>query len=169
MRRTVIGVMGGCSASEKALENARELGALIAGKGWVLLNGGRPEGIMDASARGAREAGGLTIGVLFGDDRDDASAHLDFVLPTGLGSGRNIINVLSSDVVIACEGNGGTLSEIAMALRFERRVILLDFDPGADFLDRCGTGVWSLAETPREAVAQAEAWLIADKDGKEGL
>lgn len=152
MRKTIIGVMGGCSASPETRELAYGMGRLIAENGWTLLNGGRPEGVMDASARGAKEAGGTVIGVLFADDRDDASEHLDYVLPTGLGSGRNIVNVLSSDVVVACEGAGGTMSEISMALRFERPVCVLGFDPGAAFLDRCGRGPWTLAATPEEAI-----------------
>lgn len=164
MRKTIVGVMGGCSASAEALEGAYHMGRLIAENGWTLLNGGRPEGIMDASARGAKEAGGTVIGILFDDDRDNASPHLDYVLPTGLGSGRNIVNVLSSDVVVACEGNGGTMSEIAMALRFRRRVVVLGFDPGAAFLDRCGEGEWSLAATPEEAVEQVKAYLAEPKN-----
>ena len=163
MRKTIVGVMGGCTAGAETLDHAYNIGRLIAENGWTLLNGGRPEGVMDASARGAKEAGGTTIGVLFDDDRDNASPHLDYVLPTGLGSGRNIVNVLSSDVVVACEGNGGTMSEIAMALRFERRVVVLGFDPGAAFLDRCGRGEWSLAATPDEAVAQIREFLERPK------
>ncbi len=159
MRKTVIGVMGGCVTDAGAGEAARELGRLIAENGWVLLNGGRPTGIMDASARGAHEAGGLTVGVLFDDDKEQASEFLDLVIPTGLGAGRNIINVLASDVVVACPGSGGTLSEVAMALRFGRRVVLLGFDPGAAFLDRCGEGEWSLAATPTEAIDQVKAWF----------
>jgi uncharacterized protein (TIGR00725 family) len=161
MRRTVVGVMGGCSAAPEALENAYELGRLVADRGWVLLNGGRPEGIMEASAKGAREAGGLTVGVLFGDDKKDACEYLDIVIPTGMGAGRNIINVMSGDVVVACPGSGGTLSEIAMGLRIGQRVILLDFDPGSDFLDKCGEGQWSHAANAAEAVAQIEEFLDA--------
>ncbi len=161
MRRTIVGVMGGTDVDARTEENARVLGRLIASHGWVLLNGGRPSGVMGASARGCREAGGLSIGVLFDQDRDAGSQDLDLVIPTGLGAGRNIINVLSSDVVVACRGQGGTLSEIALALRFERPVVLLDFDPGAAFLDACGRGRWSLAATAEEAVAQVAAHLEA--------
>ncbi len=164
MRKTVIGVMGGCHVDDTTQRSAYELGRLIAENGWVLLNGGRATGVMDASAKGAREAGGLTVGVLFEDDRDAASPHLDLVLPTGMGSARNIVNVLSSDVVVACPGSGGTMSEIAMALRFERRVVVMGFDPGAAFLDRCGGGEWSLAGNPAEAVAQVKAWLEQPMD-----
>jgi uncharacterized protein (TIGR00725 family) len=114
---------------------------------------------MAASAAGAQEAGGLTIGVLYDEERESASPHLDIVLPTGLGAGRNVINVLASDVVVACRGSGGTLSEIALALRFERPVVLLDFDPGQAFLDAAGPGRWARAANPVEAVDQVARFL----------
>jgi len=159
MRRTVIGVMGGSVADERTTANALEIGRLIAAHGWVLLNGGRPTGVMEASARGCHEAGGLTVGILFDDDHDAASEHLDIVIPTGMGAARNIANVLASDVVVACRGQGGTLSEIALALRFERPVVLLDFDPGPAFLVACGKGRWYLAETPAAAADRVAALL----------
>ncbi|MFO7607594.1 MAG: DNA-binding protein [Candidatus Krumholzibacteriia bacterium] len=158
-RRTIVGVMGGSVCDEPTARLARALGGGIARAGWVLLSGGRPTGVMQASVAGAHEAGGLTVGVLFDDDREGAAAGLDLVIPTGMGAARNIVNVLASDVVVACRGNGGTLSEIAMALRFGRPVVLLDFDPGAAFLDACGEGTWSLAATPDEAVAQVRGFL----------
>ncbi len=160
MRRTVVGVMGGTEADAATAALARELGRLIAGRGWVLLSGGRPSGVMQASVTGAREAGGLTVGVLYGDDRDDAAAGLDLVIPTGLGAARNVVNVLASDVVVACRGTGGTLSEIALALRFGRPVVLLDFDPGAGFLDQCAAGArWALAASPAAAVERVADYL----------
>jgi uncharacterized protein (TIGR00725 family) len=154
MRRTIIGVMGGSTADPRTTQHAFELGRLIGEHGWVLLNGGRPTGVMEASARGCREAGGLSIGILFDAEREAASEHLDLVIPTGMGAARNIANVLASDVVVACRGQGGTLSEIALALRFGRPVILLDFDPGAAFLDGCGTGRWFLTTNPHDTVEQ---------------
>ena len=160
MRKTVIGVMGGSVADERTKGVARELGRLIAEHGWVLISGGRPTGVMQASVTGAHEAGGLTVGVLFDDDHDLAAEGLDIVIPSGMGAARNIINVLASDVVVACRGTGGTLSEIAMALRFQRPVVLLDFDPGAAFLDAGSPDpVWSLADTPEEAVQQIRGYL----------
>jgi len=161
MRRTVIGVMGGSEADAHTQRHAHELGRLIAERGWVLLNGGRPSGVMDASARGCREAGGFCVGILFDADREAACPHLDLVIPTGMGAARNIANVLASDVVVACRGAGGTLSEIALALRYGRPVVLLDFDPGAAFLDACGPGRWFLADTPPAAVARV-AGLLAE-------
>jgi len=151
--------MGGSAADSRTAGNAYELGRLIAERGWVLLNGGRPSGVMDASARGCREAGGLSVGILFDAEREAACAHLDIVIPTGLGAARNIVNVLASDVVVACRGAGGTLSEVALALRFGRPVVLLDFDPGEAFLGACGAGRWFLAGTPADAVARVASLL----------
>lgn len=163
MRRTVIGIMGGSQADPRTLELAWDMGRLIAERGWVLLSGGRPTGVMQASVTGARSAGGLTVGVLFDDDREGAAAGLDIVIPTGMGAARNVVNVLASDVVVACRGNGGTLSEIALALRFARPVVLLDFDPGRAFLDACAAGGdpgrWALAATPAEAADKVAAYL----------
>lgn len=152
--------MGGSVADERTENNAREMGRLIAENGWVLLSGGRPTGVMQASVTGAAKAGGLTIGVLYDEDREQAAEGLDLVIPTGMGAARNIINVLASDVVVACRGTGGTLSEIAMALRFGRPVVLLDFDPGAAFLDAGAPGCrWTLAATPEEAAAKVRDYL----------
>lgn len=160
MRRTVVGVMGGTEADEATARVAFETGRLIAEQGWVLLSGGRPGGVMQASVAGARAAGGLTLGILYGDDRDDAAAGLDLVIPTGMGAARNVVNVLASDVVVACRGTGGTLSEIALALRFRRPVVLVDFDPGAAFLDQCAAGGrWSLAPDAPTAIAQVARHL----------
>jgi uncharacterized protein (TIGR00725 family) len=158
-RRTVVGVMGGTVADARTREQAYRLGRLVAESGWVLLNGGRPQGVMEASARGARDAGGLTVGILYDDDREGACEALDIVIPTGMGAARNIVNVLASDVVVACRGSGGTLSEIALALRFTRPLVLLDFDPGEAFLSAAGDGRWVRAATPEEAVAQVKAFL----------
>ena len=155
MRKPVVGVMGGSKANQAVQASARKLGALIAEQEWVLLNGGRNTGVMTASAEGAREAGGLVIGILPDTTRTKASPHLDVAVVTGLHDGRNLINVLSSDVVIACPGGLGTLSEIVLALKHDRRVILLGFDVGEDFDRYRRRGRLTRAETPEEAVAQA--------------
>ena len=68
MRRTIVGVMGGSVADEKTTAGAHELGRLIAQNGWVLVSGGRPTGVMQATVTGAREAGGLTVGVLYDEE-----------------------------------------------------------------------------------------------------
>jgi len=104
---------------------AAEVGRLLAERGAVLVCGGRG-GAMEAACRGAKEADGLTVGILPGSDRSDANPFVDVVLPTGLGEARNALVVGAADVVIAIGGGYGTLSEIALALKARKRVIGLD-------------------------------------------
>ncbi len=130
----VIGVMGGGEgATERAVSDAYRLGELIAREGWALLTGGREAGVMGAATAGARLQGGLTIGILPDRDAQRASGLLDICIVTGMGDARNVINVLSSQVVIACGGGAGTISEIALAIKAGRPVILLNFDCGGLF------------------------------------
>ena len=159
MRKPVVGVMGGSKASESVHAMARELGRLIAQRGWVLLNGGRNQGVMAASAKGAREAGGLVVGVLPDKSDKRASPDLDVAIMTGLGDGRNLINVLSSDVVIACPGALGTLSEITYALKHGKTVILLGREPEPSFERYVRRGQVLVAADPAEAVTRAAAVL----------
>jgi uncharacterized protein (TIGR00725 family) len=124
---------------------AAEVGRLIAERGAVLVCGGRG-GAMEAACRGAKEVGGLTVGILPGPDRSEANPFVDVVLPTGLGEARNALVVAAADVVIAIGGGYGTLSEIALALKVGKRVI--------------GLGTWEVegvvaAESPEAAVAAA--------------
>lgn len=158
-RPIVVGVMGGGNVPPETEEMARRLGQRIAEAGWVLLNGGRNAGVMAASARGAAEAGGLTVGVL-PDDHDGAVAPgIQIPILTGIGGGRNLINVLSSRAVFACRGGAGTLSEIALALKYGRPVILLDF-PAADFFrPYAAEGQLREAVTPEGAVAVVREML----------
>jgi len=151
--------MGGGSALPVDLDNAYMLGKLIAENGWVLLNGGRNVGIMDASARGAQESGGLTIGILPDTDGHRASAYLDIQIVTGANDARNYYNVLSSDVVIACPGGTGTISEIALALKNAKHVVLLDFDVGTVFGKYESEGLLRQAKSPEEVIAQIRAIL----------
>src|ERR671932_771699 len=126
MRKIIIGVMGpGAGASETEQQNAYELGKLIAQEGWVLLTGGRNAGVMDAASRGAKAANGLTVGILPGADDRGISEAVDIAIVTGMGNARNNINVLSSNVVIACGMGAGTASEVALALKGNKQVILL--------------------------------------------
>ena len=125
MRRPVIGVMGAGEPSPRYLTAARELGRMLAERGWIVLTGGRPEGVMAAASAGAKEvAGSLTLGILPGIS--GAGPDVDVAVFTGMGEARNAINVLSSDVIVACGVEGpGTLSEVALALKADKIVILL--------------------------------------------
>lgn len=134
MRKRVIGVMGGSEAGADACRLAYRLGQLVAAGGDVLLCGGRPEGVMDAAARGAHDQDGLTVGILPGSNPDQAAESIDLAVATGLGHARNAINVLSSDVVVACSGGAGTISEVALALKSGKMVVALGFDPGSGFV-----------------------------------
>ena len=160
--RTVIGVMGGSEADGRTLAAARELGRLIAGRGWVLLNGGRSAGVMDASAAGAREAGGLVVGVLPDRDTTRTSEHVDVAILTGLGDARNVVNVLSSHVVVVCRGSAGTVSEVAHALNAERPVVCLDFPLGGLFSEYERSGRLVHAATPAEAIERVASFLGED-------
>jgi len=122
--RKIIGVMGGAACTQEEYLLAAEVGSLIAARGLVLLCGGG-SGIMEAAARGAHEAGGLTIGILPGSSAEETPPNpfIDLPVFTGLSDARNAVNAKSSALVIAIGGGFGTLSEIALALKCRRPVI----------------------------------------------
>ena len=109
-------MIGPGEAAGDELETAEELGRLIAEAGAALVCGGRG-GVMEAACRGARSAGGLTVGILPGRDRREANPYVEVAIPTGLGEARNPLVVRSADAVVAVGGAYGTLSEIAFALK----------------------------------------------------
>lgn len=111
-----IGVIGDGSCSERVAAIAYEVGKRIALSGAKLVCGGMG-GVMEAAAKGAKSAGGLTIGILPGESRYNANPYIDIPVVTGIGEARNMIVVKSSDAVIAVQGMFGTLSEIAFALK----------------------------------------------------
>ena len=127
-RRPIIGVMGaGENASAIDIRNAFALGSALADEGWVVLTGGRNRGVMDAASKGAKASGGLTVGILPTKNRRTISAAVDVAILTDMGSARNYINVLTSDVIVACgEGGAGTASEIALALKSNKFVVLFN-------------------------------------------
>lgn len=159
-RRPIVGVMGpGESATAHQIAQAYQLGAAIAQAGWTLLTGGRAIGVMQAATQGAAQAGGLTIGILPGSTLDEASPDLHIPIMTGLGQGRNVINVLSSQVVIACGFGAGTLAEIALAVKAQRPVILFA-TPAAvsDCVQELSATVAS-TQSVAETIAIAQMWL----------
>jgi uncharacterized protein (TIGR00725 family) len=126
MSKFVVGVMGaGEKARPEDVADAYRLGELIAREGWVVLSGGRAAGVMEAVNRGAKSVpGSLTIGIL--PSRESvASEFVDVAIVTDLGNARNNVNVLSSHVVVVCgKGEAGTVSEIALALKARKPVVL---------------------------------------------
>jgi len=121
-KKTRVAVIGGSRPGREALEQAFEVGRLLAEGRAVLVCGGLG-GVMDAAARGARTAGGLTIGILPGADTRDANPSIDIPVATGLGYTRNSLVVMNADAVIAVDGEYGTLSEIAYGLIYGKKVI----------------------------------------------
>ena len=126
MRRPVIGIMGAGNPTDWSLAAAGELGRLLAERGWIVLTGGRPEGVMAAASAGAKQIpGSVTLGILPGASGGEGP-DVDIAVFTGMGEARNAINVLTSDVIVACGVEGpGTVSEVALALKAEKPVILL--------------------------------------------
>jgi uncharacterized protein (TIGR00725 family) len=157
----IIGVMGpGEGATPDDEQNAYELGQLIAQQNWVLLTGGRNAGVMDAACRGAKQAGGLTLGILPSRDRTTLSSAVDIPIITDMGNARNAINVLSSDVVIACGFGAGTASEIALALKARKPVILLNPNQQTQaFWMNLASGNLFIAKTPIEAIEISQSIL----------
>lgn len=166
---TIIGVMGaGNLATPKDLELAFQLGQLIAEKGWILLTGGREVGVMDAASRGAKAGGGLVVGILPGDDTTGMSSVVDIPIVTDLGNGRNNINVLSSQVVIACGMGLGTASEVALALKNQKPVILLNQNElTKQFFASFSSDQLYYSETVIQAIALTQKILINYLDSSE--
>jgi uncharacterized protein (TIGR00725 family) len=119
-----IAVVGPGDADRQTCELAAEAGRLIARRGAVVVCGGLG-GVMEAAARGARELGGASLGILPGRDRTEANAYLTLAVASGLGELRNGLLVRASDAVLAIGGSWGTLSELALALRLDLPVVSL--------------------------------------------
>ena len=137
-----IGVIGGGKADTKSRQVAFKVGQLIAEKGAILVCGGLG-GVMEAASRGAKQAGGLAIGILPGNSPSDANPYIDIGIATGLGYARNSLVAMNSDVIIAIDGQYGTLTEIAYGCIYGKKII--------------GIGTWNIdgvikAKSAEEAV-----------------
>lgn len=165
MGKIAIGVVGpGATATEQDTENAFQLGRGIAAAGWVVVTGGMAVGVMDAALRGANSVGGLTLGVLPNAHRHGASKAMDLAILTDLGSARNNVIALSSDVVVACGMSLGTASEVALALKAQRPVILLGVSPlTAAFFQQWNDGLLTVTAGPAETIS-AIGKLLAARD-----
>jgi uncharacterized protein (TIGR00725 family) len=161
MAKTIIGIMGpGEGATPDENEMAFELGRAVANNGWVVLTGGRSFGIMDAAMRGAHEVDGLTIGILPNDNAANASDHADIKIMTGMGSARNMINILSSHIIVVIGMAAGTASEVALALKSNKKVILLNQDEiSIRFFKNIGTYKVMVASTVDETVNMIKDYL----------
>ena len=120
-----VGVIGGARPESKFRKIAFEVGKLIAEKGAILICGGL-SGVMEAAARGVKKAGGLSVGILPGSTPKDANPYIDIAVATGMGYSRNHLVVMNADVLIAIDGEYGTLSEIAYSCVHGKKVIGID-------------------------------------------
>jgi len=120
-----VAVIGGHKCSQKHYLIALELGKLIAQEGWILICGGRT-GVMEAACQGAHQVGGITVGIMPTEDGRDANPFVKVRIPTGLGYARNFLVVRAADIVVAVDGECGTLSELAFALSEEKTVLGID-------------------------------------------
>lgn len=143
---TIIGVIGAANASEEEKRTSEEVGVLIAKGNCFLLCGGMG-GVMEAACRGAKSAGGPTIGILPGLEASSANRFIDIPIVTGMGEARNVIVAKSSHSIIAIGGSFGTLSEISFALKSGIPVIGLDTWDVSEEIIKC--------ETPEQAVRTA--------------
>ena len=155
MRRFIVGVMGaGEGADPRDVANARRLGELIAREGWIVLSGGRDAGVMNAVNEGAKTVEqSLTVGIL-PSRSSSVSRWVDVAIVSDMNEARNNINVLSSDVIVACgAGGAGTVSEIALALKAEKNVVLLTEDElSRDFFQSVSRGRISFCQSAEEVM-----------------
>ena len=124
-RPQYVGVIGAGSCDGAVYELAWNLGLEIGKRRWVLVCGGLG-GVMEGAAKGSSEAGGMTIGILPGLNKESANSFIQVPIPTGLGEARNLLVVRASDVLVSIAGEYGTLSEIALALKANKPVIGLE-------------------------------------------
>ena len=150
----------GENATPEENELAYDLGKAIANEGWIVLTGGRSFGVMDASLKGATEVGGLTIGVLPGDSDQNSSENAQIKIITSMGSARNYISVLTSHLVVVLGMAAGTASEVALALKSKRKVILLNQDEiTIRFFKNLGSYNVLVSETVDDTIKQIKDYL----------
>ena len=142
-RIPLIAVIGGARCSPEEAAWAEAVGRLLAQRGYGVVCGGRG-GVMAAVCKGANQMGGVTVGLLPGEDASEANPWVQIALPTGIGEARNTLVARAGEAVIAIGGGYGTLSELALALKWGKKV--------------AGLGTWAIegvyqADSPEAAVA----------------
>ncbi|OHD55695.1 MAG: TIGR00725 family protein [Spirochaetes bacterium GWF1_51_8] len=128
-RKVQITVIGDSIEIETNNKIAYDIGKFIAEKGWVLINGGRA-GVMESSARGASDAGGIIVSITPDDDLFSANEFSTITIPSGMGFARNMTNVLAGDVIVGIGGGAGTLSEIGYAWCYRKPIIVAEWSQG---------------------------------------
>lgn len=149
-------LVGDSDASYENLALAEDAGEMLGRRGITLITGGRG-GVMEAAARGAAGAGGLTVGIVPGSQTAAANEWCDVVIPTGLGHARNVLTALAGDFIVAVGGGAGTLSELCFAWIHGRPIYVLP-----------GSGGWS-DRLAGGALDHRASSVIVDCDGVAAL
>ena len=126
-----IAIIGARACDDEVTQIAEQMGCLLAKHGYTIICGGL-SGVMEAACKGAKANNGTTIGILPGDNPDDANPHVDIAIATGMGVSRNLIIIRSAIAVVAINGGFGTLSELAFALQLQKPVV--------------GLGTWDVSD-----------------------
>jgi uncharacterized protein (TIGR00725 family) len=165
--KIIVGVMGpGESAAPEENVMAFELGKAIAKEGWVTLTGGRSFGVMDAVMKGALESNGQTVGILPTETEKGASDNAQIRIVTGMNSGRNYIAVLSSHVIVVLGMAAGTASEVALAIKSNKKIILLNQDEiTIRFFKNIGSYKVLVAKTVDETIKHIKEYLAVQQRG----
>ncbi len=151
----------GATPDENTLAYA--LGEAIAKEKWITLSGGRAFGVMDAVLKGAKENGGETIGILPGSTESGGSEYADIKIITGMNSARNIISILSSHVIVVCGMASGTASEVALAIKTDKRIVLLQQDDlTVKFFKKLGSYKVKEANTVEQAIMLIREFLAVN-------
>jgi len=153
-RKTIIAIVGAGKCSRKLRDMAAEAGKYVAEQGGVVVCGGLG-GVMEGAARGAREGGGCSIGILPGDDPNDANEFIDYAVPTGCGEARNVMVIRTADAVIAFPGKYGTLSEMAFALKMKKPLVSVSAWKLGDDIHQVSDPI-DAARTAMELAAEAK-------------
>lgn len=153
-QKKIIAVCGAASISSEIYHIVENLGYRLAKEGYRVACGGLG-GTMEAIAKGAKRANGLTLGIIPSIYKRDANEYIDIIIPTGMGEARNVILVSTADIIISVSGGSGTLSELALAWKMDKPIISLSF-----------TGGWSevLADTAIDAVPRPKIFDAKNLD-----
>jgi len=133
--KPMVAVVGPATCTDNQADIAEAVGKIIAERGAIVVCGGRG-GVMEAVCKGAVSSGGITVGILPGTDANEGNPYLSVSLPTGLGEARNTLIARAGQAMIAIGGSYGTLSEIALALKFGRKVVGLETWSASDHIGR---------------------------------
>ena len=145
----IVGVIGGSSVSKEIYNISYNTGRLIGERKYVLLTGGL-SGVMEAASKGAKEEGGLVVGILPGGSRDTANRWVDIPIVTGMSHARNVIIALTADILIAIDGKVGTQSEIAFGNIYNKNIIGIKCDISLPFEE---------VKTPDEAIVLVDKFF----------